>query len=155
MAIVKDIFIGTLIGGLAYVLFQKKMDNWKSTVSKLKAFPTGFRNLKIENSIIKFNLDISLHNPTNDDFKPDGIIAVLQKINIKDNVGNKIAQINVNRSYITIPAKSNYVLKDLKVEIPIMANLLNWQNLIKIKTTNDIKTEAIITVLGKEYLITN
>lgn len=155
MAIIKDIFIGTLIGGLAYVIFQKKINNWKSTITKLKALPTGFRNLRAENGYAKFNIDVTLYNPTNDDFKPDGIIAVLQRINVKDSVGNDIGKINVNKSYITIPAKSKIVLKDLLVEVPIMKNILNWKNLIAIKSLNDIKLESVITVLGKEYLITN
>ena len=155
MAIIKDIFIGTLIAGTAYVLFQKKYNNWKSTITKLRALPTGFRNLKVESSIIKFNIDVTIVNPTNEDFKPDGVIAVLQKVNIKDSQGNVIASVNVNRSYIIIPAQSKIVMKDLPVEVPIIKNLLNWKNLIAIKSINDIKLESVITVLGKEYLITN
>ncbi len=155
MAIIKDIFIGTLIGGLAYVIFQKKINNWKSTITKLQAIPTGLRNLKIENSILKFNLDITLYNPTNDDFKPDGIIAVLKKIIIRDKFGYEIATISVEKSYIVIPAKSNYTLKDLPVSIPIISNLSNLQNLSKIKSINDIQIQTIMTVLGKQFLITN
>ncbi len=155
MTLVKDIFIGTLIAGTAYILFQKKYNNWKYTITKLKALPTGFKKLKLDSSIIKFNIDVTIVNPTNEDFKPDGIIAVLQKINIKDVVGNTIASVNVNRSYIIIPAKSKIVLKDLLVEVPIIKNILNWKNIIAIKSLNDIKLESVITVLGKEYLITN
>lgn len=155
MSIIRDIFIGTVIGGLTFVIFKKKVDNWKSTISKLQAVPTGFNNLRAENGIAKFNIDVTLYNPTNEDFKPDGVIAVLQKINVKDNFGNNIGKINVNKSYIVIPAKTSIVLKNMLVEVPIMQNILNWKNLLAIKSLKDIKLESVITVLGKEYLIVN
>ena len=149
----KNIFIGTLIGGITYYIFHKKFNNWKAILPKLQAFPTGFRNLNATSGIATFNIDVTIVNPTDEDFNPDMIVAVLQKINVKDKVGNKIASINVNRSYIKIPAKSKIVLQNLLVEVPIWQSLLNWQNLTAIKSFNDIKLESIITVLGKEYVI--
>ena len=102
---------------------------------------------------MRFNLDVTLYNPTNDNFSPDGVIAMVKRIVLKDKTAKRIATITVNKSFVSIPAKGKYVLKDLIVEIPILENVSNWQSLSQITGLKDIQTETIIGVLGKEYSI--
>ena len=122
-------------------------------MKKLKALPTGIRNFDINFKRMRFNLDVTLYNPTSDNFSPDGIIAVVKRIILKDKTAKRIATITVNKSFISIPAKGKFVLKDLIVEVPILENISNWQSLSQIKSVKDIQTETILGVLGKEYSI--
>lgn len=151
----KHIVITGAVIALGAIWYKTKLDKWKQTMKKLTALPTGIRNFDINFKRMRFNLDITLYNPTNDNFSPDGIIAVVKRIVLKDKTAQRIATITVNKSFVSIPAKGKYVLKDLIVEIPILDNLSNWQSLSQITSVKDIQTEAVIGVLGKEYSIIN
>lgn len=149
----KHIIIGGAILGIGAIWYSSKLNKWKETMTKLKAIPTGLRNFDINFKRMRFNLDVTLYNPTSDNFSPDGIIAIVKRIILKDKTEKRIATITVNKSFISIPAKGKFVLKDLIVEIPVLENVSNWQNLSKIRSVNDIQIETILSVLGKEYSI--
>jgi hypothetical protein len=149
----KHIIISGAILGIGALWYNIKINRWKETMTKLKAVPTGLRNFDINFKRMRFNLDVTMYNPTNESFNPDGIIAVVKRIVLKDKLAKKFATITVNRSFISIPAKGKFVLKDLIVEIPILENISNWQNLSEIKSINDIQIETILSVMGKEYSI--
>jgi hypothetical protein len=122
-------------------------------MGKLKALPTGFRNFDINFKRMRFNLDVTLFNPTKDNFSPDGVIAVVKRIVLKDKTAKRIATITVNKSFVSVPANGKFILKDLIVEIPILENLSNMESLVKITGIKDIQIETILGVLGKEYSI--
>lgn len=149
----KHIIISGAILGIGALWYNIKINRWKETMTKLKAVPSGLRNFDINFKRMRFNLDVTMYNPTNESFNPDGIIAVVKRIVLKDKLAKKFATITVNRSFISIPAKGKFVLKDLIVEIPILENISNWQNLSEIKSINDIQIETILSVMGKEYTI--
>jgi hypothetical protein len=149
----KYIIIGGAILGIGALWYNSKINRWKEAMTKLKAVPTGLRNFDINFKRMRFNLDVTLYNPTNESFNPDGIIAVVKRIVLKDKLAKKFATITVNRSFISLPAKGKLELKDLIVEIPILENISNWQNLTEIKSVNDIQIETILNVMGKEYSI--
>ncbi|WP_300568446.1 hypothetical protein [Flavobacterium sp.] len=149
----KHIVIAGAILGVGALWYSSKLNKWKETMKKLKALPTGIRNFDINFKRMRFNLDVTLFNPTNENFNPDGVIAVVKRIVLKDKTAKRIATITVNKSFISIPAKGKFILKDLLVEIPILENLSNWQNLSQITGLKDVQTETIIGVLGKEYSI--
>lgn len=149
----KHIVITGVLIGAGLFWYSTKIDKWKQTMTKLKALPTGFRNFDINFKRMRFNLDVTLFNPTNDNFSPDGIIAVVKRIIISDKTQKRIATITVNKSFVSVPAKGKFVLKDLIVEIPIVENLTNLQSLVTIKSLKDLSIETIIGVLGKEYSI--
>jgi hypothetical protein len=149
----KHIVITGAIVGVGVWLYSTKIDKWKQTMAKLKALPTGIRNFDINFKRIRFNLDVTLYNPTTDNFNPDGIIAVVKRIVLKDKNTRRIATIIVNKSFINLPAKGKFELKNLLVEIPVIENLSNWQSLSSITGIKDLQIETIIGVLGKEYSI--
>jgi len=149
----KHIVITGAILGIGVLWYKNKLNKWKETMKKLKALPTGIRNFDINFKRMRFNLDVTLYNPTSDNFSPDGIIAVVKRIVLKDKTAKRIATITVNKSFVSIPAKGKFVLKDLIVEIPVLENISNWQSLSQIRSINDIQTETILGVLGKEYSI--
>lgn len=149
----KHIVVTGVLIGAGLLWYITKIDKWKQTMTKLKALPTGFRNFDINFKRMRFNLDVTLFNPTNNNFSPDGIIAVVKRIIISDKTQKRIATITVNKSFVSVPAKGKFVLKDLIVEIPIVENLTNLQSLVTIKSLKDLSIETIIGVLGKEYSI--
>lgn len=149
----KHIVITGALLGIGVLWYSSKLNKWKETMTKLKALPTGIRNFDINFKRLRFNLDVTLYNPTSDNFNPDGVIAVVKRIVLKDKAAKRIATITVNKSFISIPAKGKFELKDLLVEIPILENLSNWQSLSQITGLKDVQTETIIGVLGKEYSI--
>lgn len=149
----KHIVITGALITLGILWYKGKVNKWQGTFKKLKALPTALRNFDINFSRIRFNLDVTLFNPTNENFSPDGIIAIVKRIVLKDKNAATIATITVNKSFISIPANGKYVLKDLLVEIPLLDNLANWETLSQIRSVKDIQTETIISILGKEYSI--
>ena len=149
----KHIVITGVLLGIGAIWYRSKLNKWKETMKKLKALPTGIRNFDINFKRMRFNLDVTIYNPTSDNFNPDGIVATVKRIILKDKTAKRIATITVNKSFLCIPAKGKHILKDLIVEIPILENISNWQNLSQIKSINDIQTETILGVLGKEYSI--
>ena len=149
----KHIVITGAIVGIGVWWYSTKIDKWKQTMAKLKALPTGIRNFDINFKRIRFNLDVTLYNPTTDNFNPDGIIAVVKRIVLKDKNTRRIATIIVNKSFVNVPAKGKFELKNLLVEIPVLENLSNWQSLSSITGIKDLQIETIIGVLGKEYSI--
>ena len=149
----KHIVITGALLGIGALWYKSKLNKWKETMKKLKALPTGIRNFDINFKRMRFNLDVTIYNPTNDNFNPDGVVATVKRIILKDKTAKRIATITVNKSFLSIPAIGKHVLKDLIVEVPILENISNWQNLSQIKSINDIQTETILGVLGKEYSI--
>lgn len=149
----KHIVITGAIVGIGVWWYSTKIDKWKQTMAKLKALPTGIRNFDINFKRMRFNLDVTLYNPTTDNFNPDGFIAVVKRIVLKDKNTRRIATIIVNKSFVNVPAKGKFELKNLLVEIPVLENLSNWQSLSSITGIKDLQIETIIGVLGKEYSI--
>jgi len=150
---VKHIVITGALVGIGVLWYKNKVNKWKETMGKLKALPTGFRNIDINFKRMRINLDVTLFNPTKDNFSPDGVIAVVKRILLKDKTAKRIATITVNKSFVSVPANGKFELKDLVVEIPILENLSNMESLVKITGMKDIQIETILGVLGKEYSI--
>jgi hypothetical protein len=150
---VKYIVITSALVGIGVLWYKNKINKWKETMGKLKALPTGFRNFDINFKRMRFNLDVTLFNPTKDNFSPDGVIAVVKRIVLKDKTAKRIATITVNKSFVSVPANGKFELKDLVVEIPILENLSNMESLVKIIGMKDSQIETILGVLGKEYSI--
>ena len=150
---VKHVVITSALIGIGILWYKYKVNKWKETMGKLKALPTGFRNFDINFKRMRFNLDVTLFNPTKDNFSPDGVIAVVKRIVLKDKTAKRIATITVNKSFVSVPANGKFELKDLVVEIPILENLSNMESLVKITGMKDIQIETILGVLGKEYSI--
>ncbi|WP_395043170.1 hypothetical protein [Flavobacterium sp.] len=141
--------VGIVLGGLYY---KSKLDNVKRLLPNIKAVPTAIRNIRVESGIFKFAIDVTLFNNSSETFNADGILSFLKKINIVFNT-KRIATINVNRSSLNIVARGQNTLKDLQVEIPVLASILNIPKLLNIKSIDDIKIEPVISIIGNEQTI--
>lgn len=150
---VKHVVIGLSVLGFGAIYIKERVKKLSEIMVKLIPVPTGIRNIRIEKWLLKFNIDVTLHNPTTEDFNPNGIIVTVKRLDIKDKAGTLIGKVNINKNSVNIPAGGKYTLKDLVVEIDSYGNLLNVNNLLKIKSIADIKADVVIGVLGSEYVI--
>ena len=150
---VKHVVIGLSVLGLGIFYIKERVKKLSEIVVKLIPIPSGFRNFSFKHWVLFFNMDVTIHNPTNEAFNPNGIIVTIKRLEIKDIEGKLIAKVNINKNSVNIPAKGKFILKDLAVEIDTYTNILNAANLAKIKSLDDIKVDVVISILGKEYLI--
>ena len=150
---VKHVVIGLSVLGLGIFYIKERVKKLSEIVVKLIPIPSGFRNFSFKHRVLFFNMDVTIHNPTNEAFNPNGIIVTIKRLEIKDIEGKLIAKVNINKNSVNIPAKGKFILKDLAVEIDTYTNILNAANLAKIKSLDDIKVDVVISILGKEYLI--
>lgn len=145
---VKQLVIGlTALAGLSYFI-KKKVDNWRSILPQLKAFPTEFNSLKFDEKFVNFVIDVTIFNPTKEIFNPDGIVAMLDRL-IVVYKGKELATVIVKQNGIKIPAEGKYVLKNLKVQLPYTSLLL----VKSIPSADDLDCKAVINILGEEYTI--
>lgn len=150
---VKHVVIGLSVLGFGVFYIKERVKKLSEIVVKLIPIPSEFRNFSFKHWVLFFNMDVTIHNPTNEAFNPNGIIVTIKRLEIKDIEGKLIAKVNINKNSVNIPAKGKFVLKDLAVEIDTYTNILNAANLAKIKSLDDIKVDVVISILGKEYLI--
>lgn len=150
---VKHVVIGLSVLGLGVIYVNERVKKLSEIMVKLIPIPSGFRNFSIKHFVLYFNFDVTIHNPTNQDFNPKGIIVTVKRIEIKDNTGNLIAKVNINKNSINIPAGGKYILKDLALEIDAYSNVLNAANLLKIRSLADVKTDVVVSILGVEHII--
>lgn len=153
----KHIVIGLgLLTAIGYFV-KTKVSNWKILLPKMKAYPTGLRNLKWQlggglGGTLAFDIDITIFNPTNQNFTPDGLLAILDRVEItafEDRT--TIAEIDIKQGYLDIPANGNYVLKNKRVSVPVNLSILDI--LRRIKSPDDLNATPIMKVLGTEYRI--
>ncbi len=145
---IKQIVIGTLALAGVGLLIKNKVNKWREILPQLKAFPTEFKNLNINWERVTFDIDITIFNPTREAFNPDGIIAQLDRLEISTK-GKKLATLQVKKSHISIPAEGKFLLKDLRVTVPIA----QIGNIRGITSYDDIDVTAVMNVLGEEYTI--
>lgn len=153
MGLVKYTVIGLLAVSTGCIYVSERVKNLKEIMVKLIPVPSNFRNLSIKHWILYFNFDLTLHNPTTEDFNPNGIIVTVKRVEVKTADGKLIAKVNVNKTSINVPAKGKYMLKDLAVEVDIYSNAMNALSLAKIKGIEDIKVDIVCGILGTEYVI--
>ena len=152
----KYIVIPVLFLSAGFLYYTSKINQWKLQLPKLITFPTALKNATIKGGSINATIDIAIKNPTNNAFKPDGLIAILKRVNVYTPSNKLIATVQVNKSSLTVPANGTTTIKNLVIQVPIFQNLINineFKNIIKNKTFKDIRTESVISVLGKEYIV--
>lgn len=150
---VKHVVIGLGVIGLGVIYVNERVKKLTEIMVKLIPIPSGFRNFSVKHYVLYFNFDLTIHNPTSEDFNPNGVIVTVKRVEIKDNTGKLIAKVNVNKNSVNIPAKGKFTLKDLALEIDAYSNVLNAANLLKIRSFADIKTDVVVSILGVEHII--
>jgi hypothetical protein len=145
---VKHIVLGLTAIATIGLLLKKKVADWRNVMTQLKAFPTEFRKFNANFKSISFEIDVTIFNPSNESFNPDGILAQLDRLEV-DVKGQKIATVMVKRNGLQIPANGKFILRNLKVEVPV-TNIMIAKN---VRHYDDINVTAVINVLGEEFKI--
>jgi len=158
----KNILItaGVAIGAIA-LLGYRKATNLQYVFERMTITPAGVRNVKLTNfgSLIKFELDVKLTNPTSQAFAVNGMVATLRALQISYK-GKHFGDAFVNIDEISIPPYNSLVIKNLPVSVQTttvldsLSTISSVNDLMNIININDIKITAIIEALGTEYTIT-
>ena len=156
MSIKKILAIGLVAGSLGYILVRQKIATLTKQFESIKIMPTGINSIKFEwndfKPQLKFNLDITFSNPLTDTFQVNGMVAKLQRLIILDASGKALAVVTPNTGKIVVPANGNYTLKNVPVVLDLQGSIITVSN-YKLLTLKNLKTEAIVTILGYEYKI--
>lgn len=129
----------------------KKAMKLKALFEKITISPTGFRNLKMSLSDIRLNVDVSMFNPTGDNFEVSGYIATLNRLNFFYN-GKYLATAKPVLSEISIPANNELKISNVPVVLPT-SSILAYAMEFLIFDINKLSVEAVIEVAGTEIFI--
>lgn len=148
--------IGT--GVFMYVKNKSKIvlnqfEKIKTGISALKNFDAKFNDFK---PYATFNLDLKFTNPTDQDFKANGIIVKVKRILMYDKQNRLLGTATPNVTGISIAKFSSTTLRNIPVRLEITASVLNIIQIINDWKVNpsDFTFETVIDVLGIEYKTT-
>lgn len=156
MSVKKIIIIGGILAA-GYYLLKKKAENLTTQFSLVKIIPVGFKNLSAKwnngKPNVSFDLDLKFINPTPQNFSADGVVVTLKRLLFFDKNGIFLGQSEINMSSLNVPAKSSTVLKNVPVILDLQTTVINAISIIKTGgfSPENIKTEAVISILGLEY----
>lgn len=146
-----------IVAVLGYFLLGDKIKKIIEQFQNVKVVPAGFKNFNAKWNdgvpYVTFKLDLKMINPTPVSFNASIVAVKLKRILFYDK--NKVlfgsSEININA--ISIPAKASITIKDIPVAFDLKTALTAAMEMILGKgfTTNDIKTEVVIEILGIDY----
>lgn len=154
----KKIVISALVV-LAFVAVWgfNKAKTLMAIFEKITIDPSRISKVDVSLNRIKFNIDVLLTNPTQEDFNVSGFgIATVKSVSIFYD-GVYIATSNVDLSEISLPAINKIILHDIVVEVPqpldfVANNLVLISNMFqdfKKLNIDKITTTATIQVAGQ------
>ena len=156
MSIKKIIVIGGILAA-GYYLLKQKAEKLTAQFTEVKILPVGFKNLDGNwnggKPYISFNLDLNFINPTPQNFRADGVLIVLKRLLFYDKNNIFLGQSDINMSSLSIPAKSSTIVKNVPVVLNLQTTIINAIAIINKGgfSPENIRTEAIISILGLEY----
>jgi len=156
MSLKKIMIIGGILAAGFYLLKQKA-DNLTAQFALVKILPVGFKNLNAKWNAgkpnVSFDLDLKFINPTPQNFTADGVVITLKRLLFYDKNGIFLGQSEINMSSLSIPAKSNTVIKNVPIILDLQTTVINAITIIQTGgfSPENIKTEAVISILGLEY----
>lgn len=130
-----------------------QFDKIKTGISALRNFDAKFNDFK---PYATFNLDLKFTNPTDQDFRANGIVVKLKRILMYDKQNRLLGTATPNVTGISIAKNSSTTLKNIPVRLEITASVLNIIQIIQDWKVNptDFTFETVIDVLGIEYKTT-
>lgn len=154
----KKIAIISGVLAVTYFLLKDKAQKLTAHFSQVKIFPVGFKNLDGKwndgKPFVTFNLDLNFINPTPQNFKADGVVITLKRLLFYDKNNVFLGQSDLNLSSLNIPAKANTIVRNVPITLDLQTTIVNAISIINNKSgfsAEDIKIEAIISILGFEY----
>lgn len=146
------IIIGVVVV-IALITFYgyRKAMRLKALFDKISISPTGFRNLKMSLTDIRLDVDVTMFNPTGDNFEVSGYIATLNRLNFFYN-GKYLATAKPVLSEISIPANNQLKISNVPVVLPTSSVVAYAMDFLTFDI-NKLSVEAVIEVAGTEIFI--
>lgn len=146
-----------LIAGGALVVSSivgfQKVTKIKEIFDEMDIVPDIVKNFDINlKGRIRFDLDIKLINKSNEDLYVTGVGLVTLKQIILFYKDTYLATVDVNIGEIEIPAKSEFYLRKIPIEVDGVNVLQNIRSLIDFNI-NNLATTGIINAMGNDYEI--
>jgi len=142
---------GLAVAGVAFYAYNK-LNALRQVFDRMRIWPTGISNIKLSLTMLSFNLDIAVQNPSDTAFSISGAsIATLKRIVVSRN-GKFLGQADVDISTIEIPAYGSAEFKNL----PFTVSLDNILNNVLADTNiqlGQLSISAVVEVLGNNYVI--
>ena len=140
-----------LLAGLSIWMYSE-YQKIKAVFDKMTISPANFKNFRIEDSNIKFDMDVLLTNPTATDFfVTGGMFADLKQITLyynKTYMGT--ASVSINE--VSVPHNQSIQISNIPVQLPIINALQNIAALTDLSALwNGITVTGIVNVLGTNY----
>lgn len=145
-----------ILGGAAVVttLFAfKKKGDFTKVIENMTMDLRHVRDLKTRNAKLYATLDIGFHNPTEFDMtiQTAGLIKLKEiRLFYKNVLFGKAVS---NTTSFELPAKSNYLITDIQLEIVIL-NLVEQLLLKGLDTNvNNYQIHTVVEALGKTWVV--
>jgi len=153
---------GVVVALAAFGVFKwakKKQEQAITVFTNMRIKPVGIRNVRIQSGFLRFNLDLELFNPSNENLDISGFgIINLSRIFMyyKD---TKLGESNINLSNIQIQNNQSLTLKNIPIEIgllnligilPEIPNIINELSTMKL---NSFLMKVELDALGEYYTI--
>tara|TARA_R110000751_G_scaffold40862_4_gene96428 strand:+ start:2462 stop:2923 length:462 start_codon:yes stop_codon:yes gene_type:complete len=148
------LFTGIALGGI-YYFGQQKLIDIKSIVQQLQFKLLKMYDVKIESSAVKFKVDLSITNPTQQNLAADANgFVTLSKLKYYNLQEEMIGQSNVDVQKIMIAAGETIRFESLETSIPI-SNVGGAINTIlnRFKNPDNIIVKAELTTPAGVYII--
>lgn len=148
----KFLFLGLVaIAGITVNFLNIRKNELEYLLSRLQIFPKNLKNLNIDlqNLEATFTLSLSVINPTEVglDINTYGFISI-EKIILKDPLGNPVAEANKSIQTLVLDPKSTYVIQDINVAADLSTSLSSLLN-----NGANFRVNLIVNILGTEYTI--
>ena len=146
-----------ILGGTAVLVtlfaFKKKND-FSKVLEEMTLDVRNIRNLRMKGAKLLADVDVGFHNPTKYDMTvlTAGLIKLKQiKLFYKNvQIGSALSE---GLDTFELPAKSNYLLSDITMELILFSIADQWLNNGMDANMENYKAHIIVEALGKTWVI--
>jgi hypothetical protein len=145
-----------VLGGAAVLTtlfaFKKKAD-FSKVLEAMTYDIRNVRKLRISMSKILLDMDLGFHNPTPYDMTIDtaGVIKVKEIVLFYK--GKQIGKAISENTSFELPANSNYLITDIKVELLYLTLINQWLTGGLDSNVDNYKVHTVVEALGKTWIV--
>ncbi|SHM71593.1 hypothetical protein [Flavobacterium chilense] len=156
----KKIVVGAgIVAVVGYYFLEYKVKKIMEQFEFVKIYPVAFKKLDAKwndgKPFVTFNLDFKLVNPTSENFSAQILAVTLKRILFYDKKNMLLGSANINVSAVTIKANSSTIIANVPIQLDLQTTITNILSFVNTSNfnSNDIRMEAIVSILGTEHKI--
>lgn len=157
---VRKIIIGVgIVAVVGYFLLGNKIKKIIEQFQFVKVYPVAFKKFDVKWNdgvpFVTFLLDLKMVNPTQVNFDANIVAVTLKRILFYDKRNMLFGSSEVNINSINIPANSNIILKEIPVKLDLQTAITTAITILRNDSfkINEIRTEAVVSILGIDYTL--